>query len=102
MKPARCCANPTEAARISNAPAADLTCDPGVIEFPEHCLREYNERPLEAAKKSAHSPAEGSALIGRGEITDKAYINQRAVLKHQAEQAEHLYCNEPDAAVIRV
>src|SRR5437763_7892586 len=35
--------NPTEAARISNAPASDVTCDPRVVEFLRDRLKEYNE-----------------------------------------------------------
>ena len=37
-----------------------------------------------------------------GEITDKAYVNQRAVLKNRSEQVERLYWNEPNQDVIRV
>jgi feruloyl-CoA synthase len=97
-----CWLNPTEAARISNAPAADLTCDPGVIEFLKHRLREYNEAVGSSEKICSFTLLKDPPSLAAGEITDKAYVNQRAVLKHRAEQAEHLYCNEPDAAVIRV
>jgi len=35
-----------------------------------------------------------------GEITDKGYVNQRAVLARRAEAVERLYAEAPDAAVI--
>jgi len=40
--------------------------------------------------------------LAAGEITDKAYVNQRVALKHRAELAERLYCNEASADVVRV
>ena len=39
--------------------------------------------------------------IDRGEITDKGYINQRAVLAHRAVQVARLYTEPSDAAVVR-
>ncbi len=36
------------------------------------------------------------------EITDKGYINQRAVLKNRAALVERLYADPPDAAVVRL
>jgi feruloyl-CoA synthase len=97
-----CWLNPTEAARISNAPAADLTCDPKVIEFLRHRLQEYNEAVGSSEKICTFTLLKDPPSLAAGEITDKAYVNQRAVLKHRAEQADRLHCNEPDAAVIRV
>jgi feruloyl-CoA synthase len=97
-----CWLNPTEAARISNAPAADLTCDPKVIEFLRHCLQEYNEVVGSSEKICSFTLLKDPPSLAAGEITDKAYVNQRAVLKHRAELADRLHCNEPDAAVIRV
>src|SRR5206468_9441587 len=38
-----CWLNPTEAARISKAPASDLTCDPLVIQFLNDRFHGYNE-----------------------------------------------------------
>jgi feruloyl-CoA synthase len=34
------------------------------------------------------------------EITDKGYVNQRAVLAHRYEQVERLYATPPDPEVI--
>ncbi|HXH42409.1 MAG TPA: hypothetical protein VNK51_01030 [Bradyrhizobium sp.] len=40
--------------------------------------------------------------MAAGEITDKAYVNQRAVLKVRAEQVERLYAREAAGDVIRI
>jgi feruloyl-CoA synthase len=40
--------------------------------------------------------------MAAGEITDKAYVNQRAVLKARSEQVERLYAREPDRDVVLV
>ena len=37
-----------------------------------------------------------------GEITDKGYINQRAVLTNRAALVERLYADPPDADVIQL
>jgi feruloyl-CoA synthase len=97
-----CWLNPTEAARIADAPASDLTCDPRVIEFLRRRLREYNEAVGSSEKICSFCLLKDPPSLAAGEITDKAYVNQRAVLKHRAEQAERLYLNEADAAVVRV
>ncbi|MCK1399828.1 AMP-binding protein [Bradyrhizobium sp. 4] len=97
-----CWLNPTEAARISNAPAGDLTCDSKVIEFLKHRLQEYNEAVGSSEKICSFTLLKDPPSLAAGEITDKAYVNQRAVLKHRAEQTDRLHCNEPDATVIRV
>ncbi|WP_369724850.1 AMP-binding protein [Bradyrhizobium sp. LLZ17] len=94
--------NPTEAARISKSPAADLTCDPHVIEFLRNRLREYNDIVGSSEKICSLYLLKDPPSLAAGEITDKAYVNQRAVLKHRAEQAERLYCNEGGADVVRV
>jgi feruloyl-CoA synthase len=36
-----------------------------------------------------------------GEITDKGYINQGAVLRRRAAEVEALYATAPDARVVR-
>ncbi len=40
--------------------------------------------------------------LDAGEITDKGYVNQRAVLVRRATEVERLYAGEPDADVIQV
>ena len=38
--------------------------------------------------------------IDAGEITDKGYINQRAVRMHRADLVAHLYSDVPDGSII--
>jgi feruloyl-CoA synthase len=92
--------NPAEAARISKT--SDLTCDPLVVQFLKDRFREYNETVGSSEKISLFSFLKEPASMAAGEITDKAYVNQRAVLKHRSEQVERLYCNETSRDVIRV
>ena len=94
--------NPTEAARISSAPASDLTCDLRVVEFLRDRLRDYNESVGSSERICSFSLLKDPPSLAAGEITDKAYVNQRAVLKHRSEQAERLYWKEPDPDVVRV
>jgi feruloyl-CoA synthase len=67
-----------------------------------------------AARLAALNDGEGSASrierllllaeppsIDAGEITDKGYINQRAVLDRRAEHVARLYAEPPAAAVIQ-
>ena len=97
-----CWLNPTEAARISNAPASDVTSAPRVIEFLRDRLKEYNESVGSSERICSFSLLKDPPSLAAGEITDKAYVNQRAVLKHRAEQAECLYLNEPAPDVVRI
>ncbi|WOH51834.1 AMP-binding protein [Bradyrhizobium sp. sBnM-33] len=97
-----CWLNPTEAARISKAPAADLTCDPLVIQFLKDRFQEYNETVGSSERICSFSLLKDPPSLAAGEITDKAYVNQRAVLKHRSDQVERLYCNEASREVIQV
>jgi feruloyl-CoA synthase len=97
-----CWLNPTEAARISKTPAADLTCDPLVVQFLKDRFQEYNEAVGSSESICSFSLLKDPPSLAAGEITDKAYVNQRAVLKHRSEQVERLYYNEASRDVIRV
>ncbi|MBR1279781.1 AMP-binding protein [Bradyrhizobium sp. AUGA SZCCT0283] len=97
-----CWLNPTEAARISKTPASDLTCDPLVIQFLKDRFKEYNETVGSSERIYSFSLLKDPPSLAAGEITDKAYVNQRAVLKHRSEQIERLYCNEANRDVIQV
>lgn len=97
-----CWLNPTEAARISKSSGSDLTCDADVVEFLKQRFREYNEAVGSSERICAFSLLKEPPSMAAGEITDKAYVNQRAVLKHRSEQVERLYCNETSLDVIRV
>ena len=67
---------------------------------------------LQAALASLHADAAGSSMapkrllvlehppsIDEGEITDKGYINQRAVLERRAPQVDHLHAGGPGVIV---
>ncbi|UPJ46470.1 AMP-binding protein [Bradyrhizobium sp. 200] len=97
-----CWLNPTEAARISKMPAADLTCDPLVVQFLKDRFQEYNETVGSSERICSFSLLKDPPSLAAGEITDKAYVNQRAVLKHRSGQVERLYCNEASRDVIQV
>jgi feruloyl-CoA synthase len=97
-----CWLNPTEAARISKTPASDLTCDPLVIQFLKDRFQEYNETVGSSERICSFSLLKDPPSLAAGEITDKAYVNQRAVLKHRSDQVERLYCNEANRDVIQV
>ncbi|WP_028347508.1 AMP-binding protein [Bradyrhizobium murdochi] len=97
-----CWLNPTEAARISKTPAADLTCDALVVQFLRDRFQEYNESVGSSERICSFSLLTDPSSLAAGEITDKAYVNQRAVLKHRSEQVERLYGNEASRDVIRV
>lgn len=97
-----CWLNPTEAGRISKTAAVDLSCDPVVVQFLKDRFREYNEAVGSSERVCAFSLLKDPPSMAAGEITDKAYVNQRAVLKVRAEQVERLYANEPCREVARV
>ncbi|ANW03786.1 AMP-binding protein [Bradyrhizobium icense] len=97
-----CWLNPTEAARISKTPASDLTCNPLVIQFLKDRFQEYNDTVGSSERICSFSLLKDPPSLAAGEITDKAYVNQRAVLKHRSEQVERLYCNEASRDVVRV
>lgn len=97
-----CWLNPTEAARISAAPAEDLTCDSLVIQFLKGRFRDYNETVGSSEKICSFVLLKDPPSMAAGEITDKAYINQRAVLKVRSEQVERLFANESGQDVVRV
>jgi feruloyl-CoA synthase len=97
-----CWLNPVEAARISKASGADLTRDVLVVQFLKDRLQEYNETVGSSERIHSLALLKDPPSLAAGEITDKAYVNQRAVLKNRSEQVERLYWNEPDRDVIRV
>ncbi|MBB4425730.1 feruloyl-CoA synthase [Bradyrhizobium sp. CIR48] len=97
-----CWLNPTEAARISKTPGADLTSDPAVVGFLQDRFRDYNETVGSSERICSFVLLKDPPSMAAGEITDKAYVNQRAVLKVRSEHVERLYTLEAGADVIRV
>jgi feruloyl-CoA synthase len=85
----------------ASAPLATLIAEPRVRD----CVAAALETLAAQATGSANRPAralimEEPASIDANEITDKGYINQRAVLARRAALIERLYAHAPDAAVI--
>lgn len=65
-------------------------------------FQEYNNTVGSSERVCSLSLLKDPPSLAAGEITDKAYVNQRAVLKYRSEQVERLYWNEPNRDVIRV
>ncbi|MBR1298950.1 AMP-binding protein [Bradyrhizobium sp. AUGA SZCCT0042] len=93
-----CWLNPAEAARISKT--SDLTCDPLVVQFLKDRFREYNETVGSSERICSFSLLKDPPSMAAGEITDKAYVNQRAVLSHRSWCVERLYAELPSEDVI--
>jgi feruloyl-CoA synthase len=74
--------------------------DPGVIAFLQQCLRLYNASVGSSERICAFTLLEEPPSLAAGEITDKAYVNQRAVLINRAAQMELIYSSEPCGQVI--
>jgi feruloyl-CoA synthase len=94
-----------ECARIAGLPA---TSEPSAL-LASQSVREIVRRGL--AAHNAANPASSTAITralllaeppdaDAGEITDKGYINQRAVLERRAALVEALYAQPPDDDVI--
>jgi feruloyl-CoA synthase len=97
-----CWLNQAEAARISQSTATDLTCDPLVVRFLKDRFQNYNETVGSSERICSFSLLKDPPSMAAGELTDKGYVNQRAVLKVRSEQVERLYTNEPARDVVRV
>jgi feruloyl-CoA synthase len=85
----------------ADAPLAALVAERAVREALAAGLERYNL----AAGGSSHRVARALLLgeppsIDANEITDKGYLNQRAVLDRRAALVERLYADAPDEAVI--
>jgi feruloyl-CoA synthase len=94
--------NPVMAKKYATNAEGDLNHDPGVIAFLQQCLRLYNANVGSSECICAFTLLEEPALLAAGEITDKAYVNQRAVLSHRAARMELIYSSEPCSQVVVV
>jgi feruloyl-CoA synthase len=92
--------NPVTARKHATNPEGDLNCDPGVIAFLQQCLRLYNAGVGSSERVCAFTLLEEPPSLAAGEITDKAYVNQRAVLINRAAQMELIYSSEPCGQVV--
>lgn len=87
--------NPTQAKQHASAPVGDLERDPGVLTFLRECLRAHNEIVGSSERIRSFKLLKELPSLAAGEITDKAYVNQRAVLGHRARSVEELYAGSP-------
>lgn len=92
--------NPVMAKKHATHAEGDLNCDAGVIAFLQQCLRLYNTGVGSSERICAFTLLAEPPSLAAGEITDKAYINQRAVLINRAAQMELIYSSEPCGQVI--
>jgi len=87
--------NPVMARKHAANADGNLTCDPGVIAVLQQSLRLYNAGVGSSERVCALTLLEEPPSLAAGEITDKAYVNQRAVLINRAVQLELVYSSEP-------
>jgi feruloyl-CoA synthase len=73
-----------------------------VVQFLKDRFKEYNETVGSSERIYSFSLLKDPPSLAAGEITDKAYVNQRAVLKNRSEQVERLYWKDPNQDVIWV
>lgn len=89
--------------RFGALPPAELARDPRVRAAIAAALREHNARhPASSMQIRRVLILAEPASMDAGEVTDKGYVNQRAVLARRADQVEALYADTPDASVISV
>jgi feruloyl-CoA synthase len=83
--------------------AAERVCGDDDAALREHLaavLARVNRRQGSAARIARLLVLDEPPSLDAGEITDKGYVNQRAVLERRAAQVDRLYAQRPDAAVI--
>jgi feruloyl-CoA synthase len=72
----------------------NLASDTGVIAFLQQCFRAHNASVGSSDRICSFTILEEPPSLAAGEITDKTYVNQRAVLDHRAPRVELLYSSE--------
>ncbi len=92
--------NPVMARKHAANPDGNLNCDPGVIAVLQQSLWLYNAGVGSSERICALTLLEEPPSLAAGEITDKAYVNQRAVLINRAAQMELVYSSEPCGQVV--
>ena len=83
--------------------AAEMAADPRLRAALAQSLRDHNARhPASSMQIRRVLVLTEPPSMDAGEVTDKGYVNQRAVLARRAQQVEALHAQRPDAAVIQV
>lgn len=89
------------AALAGNAALPDITAHAGVRQALAQGLQHYNrEHPGSSTRIARALILDSMPSIDANEITDKGYINQRAVLEARAAQVARLFADQPDQGVI--
>lgn len=94
--------NPVMAKQHALGNGSNLSSDPGVIAFLQQCFRAHNANVGSSDRICSFTILDEPPSLAVGEITDKTYVNQRAVLSHRAPRVELLYSSEPYDHVIVV
>jgi len=97
--------NPARAKpHATNQPVVDsqLGDDPGVVAFIRQRLQGHNQSAGSSAKILSFILLSEPASLAAGEVTDKAYINQRAVLDRRRELVDGLYEPSRGSGVVQV
>jgi feruloyl-CoA synthase len=87
---------------IADASVESLAADSGVAGYICHVLNEHNLAAGASKRISAVAIQTEPPSLAAGEITDKAYINQRAVLKNRATVVAALYGEGYSPHIIRL
>ena len=84
-----------------DAPLADVLASPEVIKAFKDALETHNlEHPSSSTRIARVLLLTEPPDIDANEITDKGYLNQRAVLSRRAGMVEKLYSDDPEVLVI--
>ena len=77
-----------------------LAADTKLISYVAAALDRYNNGKSSSARIAAFRLLETPASLAAGEITDKGYVNQRAVLNQRGALVESLFDQVPSAGVV--
>jgi feruloyl-CoA synthase len=94
--------NPAMAKKHATRSVAELHRDPGVMAFLRQCFKTHNASVGSSERICTLTLLEEPPSLAAGEITDKAYVNQRAVLIHRAARVQMLYSSKRCDEVIAV
>jgi feruloyl-CoA synthase len=92
--------NQGEARRLLRRDSDVAIDDPGLRKHLAECLVRLNEGQGASSRIERLLLLDEPPSIDAGEITDKGYINQRAVLDRRTSDVERVYADPPGASVI--